>query len=108
MDDDDNMSMNSHSFVKMIEDDKDAAKIFHIKGRQISATVEEVDEDKNEDESELDNGSYNMSGSGHAIINFEIMFDQVKIFEADFVDANDYVLNYKNNVSYMNTSKAEV
>lgn len=49
-----------------------------------------------------------MSGSGHAIINFEIMFDHVREFEADYVDANDYVLNYKNNISYMNTSKAEV
>jgi hypothetical protein len=36
----------------MIEsDDKEASKIFHIKGgRQISATVEEVDEDRHEDD----------------------------------------------------------
>ena len=68
--------MNSASFVKMIEEDKNADKIFHIKGRQISATVEEVDEDKHEDESELDNGSYNMSGSGGMlVVNFEVMFD---------------------------------
>lgn len=32
MDDDDNMSMNSQSFVKMIDEDKEGAKIFHIKG----------------------------------------------------------------------------
>jgi len=100
---DDNESVQSSSFVKMMEGDAD--KIFHLKGRQISATVEEVDEDKHEESSVLDNGSF-VSGSGKAIINFEVMFDKVRNYEVDFQDNNTYVLNYKNNVSYFAIQKA--
>jgi hypothetical protein len=70
--------------------------------------VEEVDEDRHEDDQSeaLDNGSY--MSDGNLVVNFEVMFDQVRKYEADFVDKNDYVLNYKNNVSYFNTAKPEI
>lgn len=42
------------------------------------------------------------------IINFEVIFDKVRTIEADFVDSNDFISHYKNNVSYINNATTDV
>lgn len=61
MDNSDTMSMQSSTVINM-DDDKGMEKIFHLKGKKISATVEEVEEDKHEDDSDF-NGSFSNTAS---------------------------------------------
>lgn len=104
IDDDDVLSMQSSTVINILnENDQLTKEIFH--NAKAIGDIEEIDEDK-EDESDLPEGSF-MSGSNQ-IINFEIIYDKVRIFEADFVDKNDYVLNYKNNISYINNATTDV
>ena len=65
--------------------------------------VEEIDEDKNEDDSDF-NGSFGDTASNQIIINFETINEQVRKFESDYEDRNDFITSYKNNISYFKFS----
>ena len=65
--------------------------------------VEEIDEDKNEDDSDF-NGSFGETASNQVIINFETINEQVRKFEPDYEDRNDFISSYKNNISYFKFS----
>lgn len=103
--DDDDLSQMSSSIINVFDEkDQLTKEIFH--NNKAINSIQEIDEDKDEEDSDLPEGSF-MSGD-NIIVNFEVIYDKVRQFEADFIDKNDYVLNYKNNISYINNVTNDV